>query len=191
MSDQPITPAQAHEQPAPVAAAPETPKQEPAKPEQAFTQADVDRIVRERLNREGIADLKAKAAKYDEQAEASKTAEQKAAEALAKAQRDAETLTLTNLRLTAAVDHGVDKDHRDLIGGTTAEEVNASAERLGALLRDRAELASVKAELEALKTGKPAPSTVPVASLRPGAMPASDPIEDDAFPAHWIPQRAN
>ena len=120
----------------------------------------------------------------------SKTAEQKAAEALAKAQRDAETLTLTNLRLTAAVDHGVDKDHRDLIGGTTAEEVNASAERLGALLRDRAELASVKAELEALKTGKPAPSTVPVASLRPGAMPASDPIEDDAFPAHWIPQRA-
>lgn len=177
MSDQLITPAQAPEQPA-LAAAPEP---EPVKSEQSFSQADVDRIVRERLNREGIADLKAKAAKFDEQAEASKTAEQKAAEALAKAQRDAEELALTNLRLTAAVDHGVDKDHRDLIGGTTAEEVNASAERLGALLRDRAELANVTAELEAVRAGKPAPSTVPVASLRPGASPQGAESEDDVL----------
>lgn len=180
MSEQPTTPAPAPEQSAPVAQ-PEAPKPEPAKPEQSFTQSDVDRIVRERLAREGIADLKAKAAKFDELDEASKTAEQKAAEALAKAQRDAETLTLTNLRLMAAVDHGVDRDHRDLIGGTTPEEVNASAERLGALLRDRTERDTLKAELEALKAGKPAPSTVPVASLRPGASPQGAESEDDVL----------
>lgn len=50
-----------------------------------FTQADLDRIVQERVNRErakyeGFEDFKAKAQKYDEQEEANKTELQKAQE---------------------------------------------------------------------------------------------------------------
>lgn len=185
------TPAAVPTEAAPTATQTVAPEAKPEPPTPTFSQAEVDRIVKERLSREGIADLKAKAAKLDEMTEAQKTAEQKVAEALAKAQRDTESLTVANQRLTAAVDHGVDKDHRDLIGGTTAEEIATNAQRIGALLRDRAELAAAKAELEALKAGKTVPSNVPIASLRPGATPVAQPLEDDAFPAHWIPQRAN
>ena len=60
-----------------------------------FTQADVDRIVKERLSRAkheppaDYEDLKAKAAKYDELAEAQKSDLEKANDAAAKAQSEA------------------------------------------------------------------------------------------------------
>jgi hypothetical protein len=135
------------------------------KPEATFSQADIDRIVKERLAREGLSDLKAKAAKLDELTEAQKTAEQKAAEALAKAQRDSAATEMENQRLRAAIKHGVDDEHAGLIGGTDSESIGKNAETLGKLLADSRELA-------ALRSGRGVLQARPVPALTPGSAPA-------------------
>lgn len=177
-------PAQPPAQPTPPAEA----KPEPPAP--TFTQADIDRIVKDRLSREGLAGLKAKAAEHDKMMEAQKSAEQRAAEALAKAQADVAEAKADALRARLALTHGVSDEHLDLLGTGDEETLTARATRIGDLLKAASERDQLKAELEAVKAGKPAPSVVPVANLKPGASPANEVSEDDAFPAHWIPQRA-
>ena len=70
-----------------------------------YTQADVDRLIGERLNREGIKDLKKKAAEYDKFQEANKTEAEKVAARL----KDLESkeATLTNRERTIAVRDGL------------------------------------------------------------------------------------
>lgn len=136
-------------------------------------------------------DLKQKAAKLAEIEEQSKTEQQRAAEAAARALKDAEDARTETLRYKAAATHGVDPDNFDLLGSGTEEEVSARAERVGGFLKLRTENEQLKAELEALKAGKPAPSSQrPAAALKPGATAEQiTPAEDDSYPTHWLPPR--
>lgn len=95
--------------------------------EQTFTQADVDRIVRERVQRE-----RSKFADYDDlkaKAEGAKTVEQQLAEMRAenaKMQRD-------NLAARIAAKHGIPPEDADLfLTGSDEATLTAQAERLAA-----------------------------------------------------------
>ena len=98
-----------------------------------FTQADIDRIVQERLAQQAknqfgdYADLKAKA-------DASKTLEQRLAEVEQKA-KDAET---SALRSDIATKHGISAEDRDLfLTGTDEATLTAQAKRLAEREADR------------------------------------------------------
>lgn len=143
-------------------------------PRPQFTQADVDRIIGERLSRKDrdneqeLEELRKAKARLDELEDAQKTDEQRqrdaaqaAAEALRKAQAEA-------TRYRAAATHGIAGDYIDLLGGGDEKTVNANAERLGELIKAKAELDALKAADDArpVDTGRPRPH------LRPGATPA-------------------
>ena len=145
------------------------------KPERTFTQDDLDKAVRDRLNREkakyaDYGDLKAKADQYDELTAAQKTAEQRAAEDLAKAQKAAADALAEAVRYKAAGKAGIDPESDDfaLIGSGDEETVMARAARLGALLASERELSQLKEQqgrTQVPDSGRPRPV------LRPGATP--------------------
>ncbi len=164
-----------------------------------FTQADVDRIVKERADRlyrqrvgdVDVADLKSKASKYDEAQEAAKTAEQRAADQAQRAVDDARKAAERADRAELGVEHGIGKDHLDLLGGGSREDMAVRAERLAPLLAAQRETEQLRAEVAALREGKQPPASArPVATLHPGASPVQIETSDDSYPAHWIPQRA-
>ena len=104
-----------------------TPNEGEQQQEQTFTQADVDRIVRERVQRE-----RSKFADYDDlkaKAEGAKTVEQQLAEMRAenaKMQRD-------NLAARIAAKHGIPPEDADLfLTGSDEATLTAQAERLAA-----------------------------------------------------------
>ena len=192
MSDQPITPASLPPADADTKAPDAATTQDPPK---TFTQEDVDRVVSDRLTRErgkyaDYDDLKVKAAEYDKAQDAAKSAEQRAAEQAQKAADDARIAGERADRAELGVEHGIGKDFLDLLGGGTREDMSARAQRLGPLLAAQRENEQIKAELAALRDGKTPPSQRPTVNLQSGASPAPE-QQDDAFPAHWIPQRAN
>jgi len=94
---------------------------------QSFTQADVDRIVAERIKRE-----RAKFADYDELK--SKAGEKATVEErLAAMEKRATEAEVTALRANIASNHGISAEDRDLfLTGTTEEALTAQAERLAA-----------------------------------------------------------
>lgn len=183
------------------AAAPDAPEpaatQAPAEPSETpktFTQDELDRIVRDRVARAKPSDydeLKTKAAEYDKAQDAAKTAEQRAAE---QAQQAADAARLASERADRAelgVEHGIGKDHLDLLGGGSRDDMASRAERLAPLLAAHREVEQLRAENAALREGKQPPAAArPVANLHPGAAPVQVDTTDDAYPAHWIPQRA-
>ncbi|HOW00563.1 MAG TPA: hypothetical protein PLY19_03740 [Rhodoglobus sp.] len=180
----------------PEANAPDAAAQDAGK---TFTQADVDRIVKERADRlyrqrvgdVDVADLKSKASKYDEAQEAAKTAEQRAADQAQRAVDDARKAAERADRAELGVEHGIGKDHLDLLGGGSREDMAARAERLAPLLAAQRETEQLRAEVAALREGKQPPvSARPVATLHPGASSVQIETSDDSYPAHWIPQRA-
>ena len=192
MSDQPITPAPLPPADASTKAPDAASTQDPPK---TFTHEDVDRVVSDRLTRErgkfaDYDDLKVKAAEYDKAQDAAKSAEQRAAEQARKAADDARIAGERADRAELGVEHGIGKDYLDLLGGGTREDMSARAQRLGPLLAAQRENEQFKAELAALRDGKTPPSQRPIVNLQSGASPAPE-QQDDAFPAHWIPQRAN
>lgn len=124
---------------------------EPATPEpteggKTFTQADVDRILSERLGREkeklekkyeGFDQIKAKASEFDKLTESTKSEIQKATEAaqVAASERDtfrseAEKLKTTLQRQKICAAKGLDPDLWDRVIGDTEEEITADVERL-------------------------------------------------------------
>lgn len=93
-----------------------------AKPDQAFTQADVDRIVSERIKRE-----REKFADYDDlkaKAEGAKTAEER----IAALEQDIEKSKREALRAKYAAD--VPEKLRPLLTGTTEDELKAQRDLL-------------------------------------------------------------
>lgn len=143
-------------------------------PRPRFTQADVDRIIGERLarndrdNEQELDELRKAKARLDELEDAQKTEEQRqrdAAQAAANALRQAQSEAT---RYRAAATHGIAGDYIDLLGGDDEKTVNANAERLGELIKAKAELDALKAADDArpVDTGRPRPN------LRPGATPA-------------------
>ena len=148
------------------------------KPERTFTQDDLDKAVSDRVNREKAKlakfadydDLKAKAEQFDELTAAQKTAEQRAADDLAKAQKAAADALAEAVRYKAAGKAGIDPESDDfaLIGSGDEETVMTRAARLGVLLASERELAQLKEQqgrTQLPDSGRPRPV------LRPGATP--------------------
>ena len=119
-------------------AAPDKPEQQPA--EKTLTQAEVDRIVKERLSRQrqqefgDYDDLKAKAQRLQEIEDANKSETQKLTDQLTSLQqqlteKDAEVAkaTLSSLKASVAAEKGV---LASALTGTTKEELEASADDL-------------------------------------------------------------
>ena len=97
--------------------------------EQSFTQADVDRIVADRLKREREA-TKTKYADYDElkaKAEGAKTAEERISEL----EKSIEAATREAMRRRVQAAHGISDEDADLfLTGTDEESLKAQAKRL-------------------------------------------------------------
>lgn len=172
------------EQTATTTATPGAPAEQTATETQTFNQEQVNALLAEQKRKErerfaGYDDLKAKAEEFDKLQEASKTEQERAAEAARKAQEDAVAARSEALRYKAAATHKVEADYFDLLGTGTEDEIASRAERLGGLLRENA---AMKAELEALRAGKPAPTPGrPVEALKPGATPENNQSEDDVL----------
>lgn len=176
---------------APEAVAPETtapaPEAAPEQPAQALTQEQVNALLAEQKRKlreqyAGFDELKAKAEQFDAAQEAAKTEQQRAAEAAAKAQQEAQEARAESLRYKAAATHGIGQDYFDLLGSGDEEAISARAERLGALLQTASEVERLRAENEALRAGKPVPTSGrPIEALRPGATPTSAQNEDDVL----------
>lgn len=173
------------EQTAPATPGPSPAEQTPpASDPQTFNQEQVNALLAEQKRKErerfaGYDDLKAKAAEFDKLQEASKTEQQRAAEAARQAQEDAAAARSEALRYKAAATHKVEADYFDLLGNGTEDEISSRAERLGGLLKENA---AMKAELEALRAGKTAPTPGrPVEALKPGATPEHNQSEDDVL----------
>jgi hypothetical protein len=86
------------------------------------------------------------------------------------------------LRYKAAATHGIGEDYFDLLGSGDEETINARAERIGALVKTASEIEQLRAEVEALRAGKPAPIT---GTTRRGTQARRDPdnaqTEDDVL----------
>ena len=111
--------------------------------------------------------------------DAQKTEQQRLADRQAQIERERDEARAEGLRYKAAATHGISEDYFDLLGSGDEETIGSRGERLGALLRENA---SMKAELEALRAGKPAPTNGrPVEALKPGATPENAQSEDDVL----------
>ena len=112
-------------------------------PEKTFTQAELDGIVNDRLKRErqkyeGFEDLKAKAAKYDELEEASKSELQKVTERAEKLQTELDSIkksqSLKDMRESVAKEAGVPAASMSLITGDTEEICQEQAKTIISML---------------------------------------------------------
>jgi hypothetical protein len=134
--------------------------------EKTFSQADLDRVVADRLKREqgkysDYADLKAKASKLDE--EKTKSESEKLAERVAAAERRAIEAEAKVLKVDVAREKGIANPR--WLSGTTREELEASATEY---LSDHPSAANGNG---------PAPAK-PVEDLRGGGEPAEGPDPD-------------
>lgn len=111
--------------------------------EKTFTQKELDSIVAERLKRErakyeGFDELKAKAAKFDELEEASKTELQKVTERAEKLQTELDSIKksqeLENLRAAVAKEAGVPLESMSLLTGETEEVLKEQAKTIMSML---------------------------------------------------------
>lgn len=103
------------------------------------SQDDLNRIIAERVSRERAKyadydDLKAKAGKFDELAEAQKSEIQRATERADAAEREAAEQRAEALRLRVAHKHGIPADHLDLLSGTDEAALEARAKKVAALI---------------------------------------------------------
>lgn len=111
------------------------------------TQADLDHIIESRLARErakyeGFDDFKAKAAKYDQQVEASKSEQQKLAERAEAAEAERDEVTARMLRFEVAAEKGLTPKQAARLQGATKEELLADADELLAEFKPAAPQAS-------------------------------------------------
>jgi Domain of unknown function (DUF4355) len=137
---EPTPAADASPPPSPPPAAPKPADPPPAPdPGKTFTQADLDRIVGERVDRErrkfaGYGELKSKAAQFDELAEAQKTEHEKLADRADAAEKRATAAEAALLRRTVAERKGLPAELAERLAGSTEEELGADADALIALL---------------------------------------------------------
>lgn len=152
---------------------PETPTPNPPKGDEGktFTQADIDRIVADRLARErskyaDYDELKAKAAKLDELEAANKSEADKLRDQLDQLKRSQAEAEVRALRAEVAMAKGLTAAQAKRLVGNTREELEADADEI----------------LEAFPTQGgviPPPSRKPAAELQGGSDPTSEPLEMD------------
>lgn len=144
--------------------------------------AAIERMKAERDAARRQAAANAEAAKRLQEIEdAQKTEQQRLAERQAQIERERDEARAEGLRYKAAATHGISEDHFDLLGAGDEETITQRAERLGALLKAASEVEQLRAEVEALRAGRPAPTTArPIEQLKPGATPEHAQTQDDA-----------
>ncbi|HEY1395028.1 capsid assembly scaffolding protein Gp46 family protein [Roseateles sp.] len=124
-----------------------------------FTQADLDRIVADRLSRERgkYADydqLKTKASEFDKLADAQKTEAQKAADAVTAAEAKAQAAERRALLLEVASEKGITAAQAKRLVGNTRDELLADADEfLQSLPGAQPQQPSGRRPVEALKSG--------------------------------------
>lgn len=125
------------------------------------------------------------ARRVQELEDAQKSETQKLADAAARSAQEAAEARAEMSRYKVAAAHGVTEDYFDLLGSGDEATITARAEKIKPLLSLAAENEQLKAELDALKAGKPAPTNSrPVAALKPGASPeGSKTSADEAYEA--------
>lgn len=115
----------------------DAPTEEP--PEGKEDQAFDEQRAKEKINkanqeaanlRKRLKEAEAKAKKYDEHEEATKSEQQKAADAIAQATKKAEAAEARALRLEVAAEHGLSPAQAKRLVGDTREELEADAEEL-------------------------------------------------------------
>lgn len=168
---------------------PETTPAEPIAPTpvepaatKSFTQDDVNAMLAKQKREQfgDYSDLRAQAEELAKLKAAQQTEQERAAETARKAQEDAASARAEALRYKAAATHGINEDYFDLLGSGDEEAINARAERIGTLVKTASEIEQLRAEIDALRTGKPAPTNGrPVEALRPGATPNNEQTQDD------------
>lgn len=126
-----------------------------------------------------VRELEPLATKAQELEQAQQTEAERIAARASAAERERDEARAEGLRYKAAATHGISEDYFDLLGTGDAETISARAERVGGLLKENATL---RAEVEALRAGKPAPTNGrPVEQLKPGATPEHNQSEDDVL----------
>ncbi len=99
--------------------------------EHTFTQADVDRIIAERLKRENISELKSAAAELAALRESTKSEDDKVKDRIAKLEQATVVAQTEALRLRVATKHGISEEDADLfLTGTDAATLEKQATRL-------------------------------------------------------------
>lgn len=103
------------------------------------SQAELDRIIGERVARERAKfsdydELKSAASKLSEIQEADKTEIQKATERAEDAERQLQTTKAESLRLGVAARHGITGEYLDLLHGSDEESLEASAQKIASLI---------------------------------------------------------
>lgn len=130
------------------------------------------------------AEVKAMALRIADIEDSQKTEEERLAERISAAEQRAQSAESRYARLMAAATHDIPADLLDFIGGTTEEEIEASAGALGAALTaaiDAAVEAQVQARVEAEVEKRLSEAAEqrngyfgrPVESLTPGGFPAA------------------
>lgn len=150
-------------------------------PEQPKPTETVDFWRQKAREQEARAKSNAEAAKrLAEIEDAQKTEQQRIADRQMQIERERDEARAEGLRYKAAAKHGIGEDHFDLLGTGDEETIGRRAERLGSLLKTASEVEQLRAEVEALRAGKPAPTTArPVEALKPGATPENAQTQDD------------
>lgn len=172
MSEEIPTPATGNEQIIETPEAPEAPK--PTDTVEFWKKQARDNEARAKSNADA-------ARKLQEIEDSQKSETQKQADATAKAQQEAAEARAEALAYRVAAAHQVTPEYFDLLGAGPEDIITARAERVGALLVAQSENATLRAELEALRSGKPAPIlNRPVADLKPGASPENATTEGEA-----------
>lgn len=156
-----------------------TPDPKPVDPkpdEKTFTQADIDRIVAERLKREAAKysdydDLKAKAARFAELEEKDKTESQKLADTNRVLEDRARKAEIDLCRYRVAMRKGLTETQARRLVGSSEEELETDADDL---------VAAFKSSEPEPAPPAPAPGTGrPKEKLRPGTVPDAEPEETD------------
>jgi hypothetical protein len=99
--------------------------------ERTFTQAELDRIIADRLRRENVTELRTKAAELDRLRETTKSAEDRAAERLADLERKLTEAETDRLRLRIAARHKLSDDDAELfLTGADEETLERQAKAL-------------------------------------------------------------
>lgn len=119
--------------------APEPKAEEPNTQDKTFTQADLDRVVSDRLSRErekfgDYDDLKAKATRLAEIESANQSETEKLNGKVGSLSNENQSLKEENLRLRVALDKSVPADLIDRLRGKNKEELEADADKLLALV---------------------------------------------------------
>lgn len=129
-----------------------------------------------------VRELEPQAAKARQLEEAQQTEAERIVARATAAERERDEARAQSLRYDAAITHGISKDYFDLLGTGDEAAISQRAETLGSLIKTASEVAQLRAEVEALRAGKPAPiQGRPVTALKPGATPENAQTEDDVL----------